>query len=96
MEQKYAHTLRTHPEEILQLIQAESYEINVRFSLLLCSPSLDTDITRPAAGVPSLMSSKKPCFTEDSGKKQSARTRSVILPGNLCSVLLGVQELLNT
>ena len=51
-------TFKKHPEDMLQLIQAESYDINVSFWLLLCSPSLDTDSTSPAAGVPSLTSWK--------------------------------------
>ena len=70
--------------------------MNVRFSLLLCSPLLDTDITSPAAGVPLSISWKRPGVTGDSGKLQSARTKSVITPGNLCPVLLGAQPLLTT
>ena len=40
----------------LQVIHAESYDMNVRFLELLCSPSLDMDITNPAAGVPEVTS----------------------------------------
>lgn len=89
-------TFREHPVETLQAIQAESYEIKVRFSLLLWIPSFDNDIVIPAAGVPSIISSKYPSFTGESGRWQSTRTRSVIMPGNLSSVLFGVQELLTT
>ena len=49
-------------------MQAESYDMNVRFFSLLCSPSLDTDIISPAAEVPALFSSKYPCVTGDTGK----------------------------
>ena len=41
---------------MLQLMHAESYDINVSVSLLLCSPSLDTDIFAPAAAVPGMNS----------------------------------------
>ena len=51
-------TLRTHPVVTLQLMHAESYDINVRFLVLLWSPSLDIDSTNPAAEVPSLTSWK--------------------------------------
>lgn len=50
--------LNKHPDEILQLRQAESNDINVRFSWLLCSPSLDSDIVNPEAAVPSSVSEK--------------------------------------
>ena len=50
--------LKKHPEEMLQVMQAESYDKKVRFLTLLCSPSLDTDIIRPAAAVPLSTSEK--------------------------------------
>ena len=50
--------LNKHPDEILQLRQAESNDMNVRFSWLLCSPSLDSDIVNPEAAVPSSVSEK--------------------------------------
>ena len=41
---------------MLQLMHAESYDMNVSVSLLLCSPSFDTDILSPAAAVPGMTS----------------------------------------
>ena len=93
---KLPFTFTEHPVDTLQAIHAESYEMKVRFSLLLWIPSFDKDIVIPAAGVPSIISSKCPCFTGESGSWQSTRTKSVIMPGNLTSVLFGVQELLTT
>ena len=49
-------TFRKHPLEIEQFMHAESYDINERFLALLWSPSLDMDISSPAAGFPSFPS----------------------------------------
>ena len=89
-------TFREHPVDTLQVIQAESYEMKLRFSSLLWMPSFDTDIFIPAAGVPSIFLSKYPCFTGESGRWQSTSTKSVIMPGNRSSDWFGVQELLTT
>ena len=77
-------------------MHAESYDINVRFLALLWSPSLDMDISSPAAGVPSFPSWKWPGITGDSGSWHSANIKSVITPDRAISVLFGVQEPLMT
>ena len=93
---KTALTFKTHPVVTLQIIHAESYDMNVRFLELLRSPSLDMDITNPAAGVPEVISWKYPGLTGDSGKWHSANTKSVIIPVVRISVSFGTQELFVT
>ena len=53
----------------------------------------DTEIMSPAAGVPFTFSSYRLTITGESGKKQSTRTRSVIIAGYLTSASFGTHEL---